>query len=311
MKTYLSVDLGGTKLLIGQVDENGNILACRRYPTGRLDQLQAYELIKTSIEDYIKTQGWHGEKPVAMGVGLLGRIDNANGIWCQIDPERTSPMKIAEKLSESFDMPCYIDNDVKSATRAELQWGYGKQTRNFIYINVGTGLAAGTVVDGKLVRGAHFNAGEVGHTTVAGLNYGIECVCGRKDCVELYASGSGIDRCARLFANHYNTKLTIPDDERVSVAEVYDLCDAGDELCSLLVDNAATALAGLIMNLARTSDPDTIVLGGGVVSSGYLLEKVNAKLVHSAMRFVTNGVVLTKLNPAYIGLLGAAAVAIN
>ena len=107
--------------------------------------------------------------------------------------------------------------------------------------------------------------------------------------------------------------MAIPEDEseRVSVADIYNLCLKGDELACQLVENAAQALADLIMNLVRFSDPDTVVLGGGIVSNGFMYEKVLTKLNPTTMRFVTNGVVLTKLNPDYIGLLGAAAVAMD
>lgn len=315
MDTYLSIDLGGTKLLIGEVNSDGKILRYKKYPTGRLDQNQAAELICESLDDYIENVGWSdlSSRPEAIGVGLLGRVDNKSGIWLQIDPERTTPVALADNLSERFGLPCYIDNDVKSATRAEMLWGAGKISDNYIYINVGTGIACGTVVDRRLIRGSHFNAGEVGHTVTCGVNVGIRCACGRVDCVETLAAGIGFDYSARILSKTIPTGLYIPEEGtgRVSVAEVFQLCETGDELCVKLVDNAARALAGLVMNLARTSDPDTIVLGGGVVASGYLLEKMQPYLIHSALRFVSGGILLSKLDPSFMGLLGAAAVAIG
>ena len=100
-------------------------------------------------------------------------------------------------------------------------------------------------------------------------------------------------------------------DERVQVSEVFALSQKGDPLCTVLVDNAAEALANLIMNLVRVADPDTVVLGGGVVADGYMHGKILERLQPITMRFVTNGVVITKLNPGFIGLLGAGAVAMN
>jgi predicted NBD/HSP70 family sugar kinase len=312
-KTYLALDLGGTKLLIGEVDEQGKILNHKRYETGYIDQVTAFSIIKTSLDDYISTIGWAtGEKPVSMGVGLVGRVDNAGGIWLQMDPKRNQPTPLAKELSETYGIPCYIDNDVKSATRAEKEWGYGKQSKDFIYINIGTGIAAGFIINSNLVRGSHFNAGEVGHTNV-GVNIGIKCGCGRDNCVELIAAGVGFDRSARSLKDKYTTQLTISEDEniKVDVRKVYSLYEKGDELCVRLVENAAEGIAGLIMNLVRVSDPDTVVLGGGIVSSGFIYPKVLEKLNKTTIRFVTNGVVLTQLDPAFIGLIGAAAVAMN
>ena len=132
-----------------------------------------------------------------MGVGLIGRVDSNDGIWLQIDPSRTHPIALAKELTEAYGIPCYIDNDVKSATRAECIWGFGQISKNFVYLNVGTGIAVGTVIDGKQVRGSHFNAGEVGHLRV-GVHVGVKCACGRMDCVEAIAAGIGFDNCARL-----------------------------------------------------------------------------------------------------------------
>jgi predicted NBD/HSP70 family sugar kinase len=95
-----------------------------------------------------------------------------------------------------------------------------------------------------------------------------------------------------------------------SVRAIFTLADT-DDLCRLLVNQAAEALANLLMNMVRVSDPDTIVLGGGVVSDGFLLSRVKEKLNPHTMRYVTNGVVLTELKPEHIGLIGACTVAMN
>ena len=133
------------------------------------------------------------------------------------------------------------------------------------------------------------------------------------DCVEAIASGIGFDRCARLLHGQYETDLHIPTDkgERIPVSEIFALSRKSDPLCMKLVENASEALANLIMNLVRVTDPETIVLGGGVVADGYIHAKILELLNPTTMRFVSNGVVITKLNPEFIGLLGAGAVAMN
>ena len=312
-ETYLALDLGATKLLIGEVNSKGEVLRYKRYETGYMDQIAAFSIIKRSLEDYITTEGWTTiRRPVAMGMGLMGRVDNANGIWLQIDPKRTQAIALAEDLFNTFGIPCFIDNDVKSATRAVKKWGYGKDSDNFIYINIGSGIAAGFVVNGELIRGSHFNSGEVGHTAV-GINIGVKCSCGRTNCVECIAAGTGFDKSARLLSKKYKTQLYIPKDEniKVDVKEIYFLSQQNDELCIHLVDNAAQGIANLIMNLVRVTDPDTVVLGGGIVSSGFIFPKIIEKLNKTTIRFVTNGIHLTKLNPDFAGLVGAAAVAMD
>lgn len=298
-------------MLIGEMDNRGNILRYKQYASGYFNQQAALQIIKSSLDDYIRTVGWYDKRPVGMGVGLIGRVDPQEGVWLQIDPSRTHPISLAKELTECYGIPCFIDNDVKSATRAERVWGFGQISQNFVYLNVGTGIAVGIVINGRQIRGSHFNAGEVGHLRV-GVNVGVKCPCGRIDCVEAIAAGIGFDNCARLLRDRYETSLHIPDkDERVQVSEVFALSQKGDPLCTVLVDNASEALANLIMNLVRVADPDTVVLGGGVVADGYMHGKILERLQPITMRFVTNGVVITKLNPGFIGLLGAGAVAMN
>lgn len=312
METYIGMDFGGTKLLVGEVDRYGHVLGQKSYSTGYVNQQAAVELIKTSLADYLRTVGTGNRHPLAIGIGMIGRVDTSAGQWLQIDTNRTEKVNLADEIASTIGIECFISNDVKSATVAEQCWGYGRESDNFIYINIGTGIAAGMVSAGNMIIGSHCNAGEVGHTQV-GIHTGVKCCCGRTDCVEAIASGIGFDSCARLLADDYpETALDIPaDGSRIDVREVYRLYREGDSLCSVLVENAATAIANLIMNLVRVSDPDTVVIGGGIVSDPMMYSMIVERLHPGTMRFVTNGVVLTRLDPSRIGLLGAAAVAMK
>lgn len=307
-QTYLALDFGGTKLMIGEVDSAGNILRSKQYPTGFCNQQEAVEIMSESLKDYLADGFVNGQQPQAMGVGLIGRIDSEKGQWLQIDPKREEVVKLAEILTEQTGLPCFIDNDVKSATRAEMAWGQGRNMHHFVYINVGTGIAAGAVVNGRIVRGAHFDAGEVG--------YMFSNVHLRKDNlrenIEDLASGSGFDRSARLLmADYPNTCLSFPLEGRVDVRDVYEGYLQSDELCHRLVEQAAESLATLINNMVRAFDPEGFILGGGVVADGSLLELVKQRLNPEAVRFLSKGIVLTDLDPHYAGLLGAAAVAMQ
>ena len=309
-ETYIGVDLGGTKLMIGEMDRSGRLLRSQRYPSGPLSQEAALELILDGLDRFL-AERTPGCRPAAIGVGLVGRVDSRTGTWFEISGERRRTLEAARVLRERYGMPCFIDNDVRSAAKAELLFGWGRSSRDMIYINVGTGIAAGFVSGGRLITGGHSNAGEVGHTS-SGIGLRVPCECGRSDCVESVASGLGFDRCARLLAPRYpDTRLTIPEGGgRVSVAEVFRLYDS-DPLCRTLTDNAADAVANLIMNVIRFNDPDTVVLGGGVLADGFLYQKILERLNPHTVRFVTNGVLLTALDPRRIGLLGACSNAIK
>jgi predicted NBD/HSP70 family sugar kinase len=312
--SYLGIDLGGTKLLIGEMDAAGTVVSHKKYRSGFLDQTGALRVIEESLEDYLRTGRAQYERPPrAMGLGLIGRVNNELGIWYQIDSRRTTELRIAEVLSRKFSLPCYVENDVRSALKAELLFGGGRRSKDFIYINVGTGIAAGIVSGGRVLQGGHCNAGELGHTRV-GVDPGVDipCECGRINCVEAVASGSGLDRCVRVLIGRYpGSILSVPKEgEPVNVKEIFEKSDR-DPLCALLVDTAARAIANLVMNLVRTSDPDMVVLGGGVVSDGFLYPRIQAALDPHTMRFVTGGLEITRLDPVYAGLMGACTVAMN
>lgn len=306
-KTYIGVDLGGTSLKLGEIDRAGNILRRESVPSGYLTQREALNLMEEKLEVFLMRPA--GE-PAAIGAGLLGRIDSERGIWLELDHDRREELPFADAVSRRFGLPCFMDNDVRSAAKAERLFGSAGGLENWAYVNVGTGIAAAVFSGGRLVRGGHFNAGEVGHTT-SGIGFHAPCSCKRPDCVEPVASGMGLDLCARLLAPDYpDTRLAIPETGKVSAGEVFALYDT-DPLCRALTDNAAMALANLLMNLTRFCDPEKIVLCGGVMTGGFLLEMVKARLDPFTMRYVTGGVELSPIPPGDIGIFGAGANAIT
>ena len=308
METYLGLDFGGTKLLIGETDAQGHILASKRYPTGPMSQEDAAGLIQASLRDYLSRAGVRGTLAGA-GVGVVGVSDHERGLWISKTHEITGPpIPLADIVSRALGVPAAIDNDVRSAAAAELLWGHGRACRDFIYINVGTGLAAGFVIDGKILRGANNNAGEVGHLC-CDMADGAPCVCGRRGCAETALSGTGFAiQYRRLQGSFPASSLALDESGAMDAARLYALADQGDPLAKAITEKAAKILACLIMNLARVSDPELIVLGGGASSGGWLLDRARPFLVPSAMRGVKKGTVLSALDPAAAGLLGAAAV---
>lgn len=305
-ETYLGLDFGGTKLMVGEVDSEEHILCSKQYPTGYCTQQKAVEIMFSAVDDYMANVAQSKDAIKAIGIGLVGRIDSKNGIWLQIDSERNETIHLASLFKERYGLPCFVDNDVKSATTAEMVWGMGKQTKNFVYINVGTGIAAGAVVGGQIIRGANFDACEVGFTV---SNISLTSGIGHET-VENIAAGIGFDRCARLLRSQYpETVLLFPEEGRVSVKDIYQGYNNGDALCIRLVTNAAESIATLINNMIWTFNPEAVVLGGGVVSDGMMLGLVKQLLNPKVFRFLPYDITLTQLDPRFVGLLGAAAVA--
>ena len=310
MNTYIGCDFGGTKLLIGEIDEEGNILQSKRYDTGIKNHKEASNRILDCLTDYKEQVGFVGT-PVAVGAGVVGVVDNKNGIWKSINHIETDPIPLGAMISELLGIPAAVDNDVKCATRAEMIFGHGKNSDNFIFINIGTGISAGFVIEGKILRGSNNNSGEVGHSVVDITSKDL-CICGRHGCVEGIASGSGFNNQVLHLYDHYPTQLSRPFvGEEVNISEIFRLSDLGDALCQKLTEQAIENVSNLIMNLVRVTDPDTIILGGGVLSDGWLLPKIIKTLNPSTMRCVKNGVIQSSFNPGHVGLIGAGAIAIQ
>jgi glucokinase len=121
----------------------------------------------------------------------------------------------------------------------------------------------------------------------------------------------GFDKQARLLHSKFATQLALPETNPVNVRGIYQLAQQGDPLCVHLAEQASTAIAYLIMNLVRVTDPELVILGGGIVSDAFMLKKVQEKLNPTTIRFVNEGIVLTSLDPNFAGLIGAGAVAMN
>lgn len=303
MKTYLGLDFGGTKLLIGEMDGNGRIVNSKRYATGCVSQELAVDKLLSSVRDYRDTVGFQGDVQAA-GVGIVGVSDHRRGEWISMNHIVSGPpIPLTSLLTEELGIPAAIDNDVRSATTAEWKLGQGRQSDNFIYINVGTGLAAGFVTNGVLLRGAGNNSGEIGHMVV-NIADRHPCACGRKGCAENVVSGSGF---ARQAARYGLAEILVADRPNSADAiKLYELADEGEARAVAITEYAADTLAAVIMNLVRVTDPDTVILGGGAASDGWLLRKVEQRLNPSTMRGVKNGVILSRFSPQYAGLIGAA-----
>ncbi|MFF2093213.1 ROK family protein [Paenibacillus sp. NPDC058174] len=306
-ESVLAVDLGGTSIVVGEVTPGGEVLGIKSYPSDTTTQSFALAAIMRAIDDYSLTIGLQAEKQLAIGIGLVGRVDEQRGIWIEIEPGKTEVLDVRGIIEQRYGLICGIDNDVACATKAEQQFGWGKESQNFIYLNVGTGIAAGVVAEGQYVNGASFNSGEIGHMVVS-MDSDVACGCGRKGCVERIASGLGLhERVTALRSQYPGTVLPEPaGSERVAAEVIFEAAQSGDELALKVSEDAAKALAALVMNLVRVSDPDTIVLGGGVVKNNYFAGRVRSYLNPKTMRFVAHPLVQTKQATTEVGLAGAA-----
>jgi glucokinase len=309
--TVLGVDVGGTWIWIGMVDQEGKVIENRRYIMDRASQSLTLKSIETALTHFLNL--WSGPAPLAMGVGLVGHTRPTAGLWVRaMNLPINSPVPIRRLLREQTGLPIAIDNDVHASTLAEQRWGLGKGILNFIYLNIGTGLAAGIVCDGGLVRGAANYAGELGHMVVD--PGGILCTCGQHGCLEPICSGGGILAQVRSGLREYpdSSLFRATRGGTLTASQVFQAAEAGDRLAARITGKAVQGLSIALTNLVNLVNPSAIFYGGGVVSDGWLMGKVSEFIFANCLvpaRHALKGIWPSRFDPEQVGLVGAACLA--
>ena len=314
-RKVLGIDVGGTKILIGLLDEKNTIIEQRRYPTVSTNQKTVITSVFDAIEHYRETVA-SVHDPVAAGIGLVGHVNTQTGVWeNSISLKINDPVPICETLEKKYKIPFFADNDVHAATLAEIRFGAGKQVKDFIYMSIGTGIAAGIVCNGQLVRGASNYAGEVGHMTVSNIS-GPVCKCNRQGCIEPVVSGGGIVRSAVSLLEQYPDSALkgFYDSNTLHAGVVYDEAEKGDKLSLLIVDNVINALEETLTNLVNLLNPAMIVFGGGALSQKLILGQIKDNIYKNALPVAVralNEICISGLDANTLGLLGACTLALK
>ncbi len=308
---FIGVDVGATKILVGAVTEAGKILSSRRFKMEHETQAATLKSIHGSLESFMRD--WEGAAPQSIGIGLVGQIDPATGAWLEaMNLPIKTPVALAGPIRDRYGIPVRLDNDVHAATLAEQRWGIGMQSTDFIYLNIGTGVSAGMVFGGQLVRGADNYAGELGHMVVKPDS--VLCPCGSRGCLEPLVSGGGLlARVESELVNDPNSTLHLLQDSLTS-HQIFMAAEAGDPLAERIATDAIQALSTALTNLVNLLNPEWIVYGGGTLSDGWLIEHVQEYVRTKPLTMIRRslkGIVPSKLNPEYVGLLGAACLALN
>ena len=269
----VGVDLGGTKCLGVVVDAGGRVVDEHRLPTpsGADAVMSTVESCAATLVDRVGV----GVGGVAgIGVGLPGLVDDNGTLRYAPNLPGVAEVPVGELLRSRFgDVRVVVENDASCAGWGEREGGAGQSIDNLVAITLGTGIGGGIVLGGRLYRGAHGFAGEVGHMVVD--PYGPPCPCGQRGCWERFASGSGLGRLAREAAHagrgHRVVELAGRDPESVRGEHVTQAAAEGDaEALAVLASYAWWVALGLA-NLANAFDPELFVLGGGLVEAGELL----------------------------------------
>ena len=307
-KLVIGIDIGGTNTVFGLVDDTGNCLAQDSTNTRNFPLVTDFVThLSNSIKELMLV---HSDADyIGMGIGApngnyyTGSIDFAPNLkWEGIVP-------LVDMFSKHFDFPITLTNDANAAAIGERIYGAAKNVDDFVMITLGTGLGSGFVVNGELVYGHDGFAGELGHTIVE--KNGRDCGCGRKGCLETYASASGIVKTAKEFLENSTSSLLSNLNELTSKC-IAEAANKGDKLALDIFDYTAEKLGFSLANLVAISSPKLIVLFGGLAQSGDLIIKPTKKYMEDYLLNIYQNkvqILHSKLKNSDAAILGASALA--
>ena len=309
-KYYVGIDLGGTFIKGGIVDDLGKIIYEDKTPT---ESEKGADGVATNIAKLVKTLldkvGLGTDDVEGIGMGVPGMIDSKEGNVIYSNNLKWKDFRIGESVSKMTGLKVKIANDANVAALGEVKFGAAKDYDDAVLLTLGTGVGGGIVVDGKLVEGNKSAGAELGHMVI---EYGGEaCTCGRKGCLEAYASATALIRDTKRAMEAYkDSKMwEIGSTDKVTGKTAFDY-KTRDPYAKAVVDNYVAHLACGITNVANVFRPQAVILGGGVCAQGDALVKPLQTLVDKEIFAGELGpqvpVLIAKLGNS-AGLLGAAA----
>lgn len=304
----IGVDLGGTNIAVGLVDESYTLV--EKYSVLTLATRSANEVILDickAIDTLLEHAGVPRRKCLSIGIGAPGSCDSEKGIvFCSYSLTwRNVPL--AEQLQEYFKLPVHVDNDANCAALAEVRAGAARDCQNAVLITLGTGIGTGIILDGKIYSG-HLGSGtEMGHMSI-NMN-GELCFCGRRGCWDAYASATALIVQAKR-AGFCRPESALNRLEDFTAKAIFDLAEAGDIAANAVIEQYCEYLAVGAANVANVFGPEIILFGGGISKQGErILDPVRQYLMKHC--FDTRPEVIPRLAIASMGntagIVGAAA----
>ncbi|MCX7796884.1 MAG: ROK family transcriptional regulator [bacterium] len=246
----------------GVVDLKGNTLSYIEYQFNKEEKLEI-DLVIKSIYEAIEESGISLEKVKGIGIGVTGLINSSSGIVEFAPNIGWENVHLKNILEEEFNIPVYIDNDVKATAIGELWFGVAQGKRNFIVFDIGSGIGSALVIEGKIYRGANGRAGEIGHTF---LRYNpIRCKCGNYGCLETFVNDKIIIEKIKSEIRTGGKSLIldlIDNIENITLETIFDAVRKNDTLTNKIIQNMGEDLGLVIANTINTLDPELIILNG-------------------------------------------------
>lgn len=314
---YIGVDLGGTNIAVGIVDENSKIVKKASTPTKPERGADAVVAdMATLAKNLLLELNIPLSEVASAGVATPGTADTDRGVVVYANNIPFSSYPLAERLSSLLGgIPTYIENDANAAAKAEAFAGVAKGAPYSVMITLGTGLGGGIVIGGKVYSGFNYAGAELGHIVIE--KDGRQCSCGRKGCWEAYSSATGLvnitkDRVSEAKAAGRESKIyaMIGDDlSKVSARTAFTAMKEGDALGAEIVDEYISYLACGIVNIINIFQPNVLSIGGGICNEGEYLTKPLLEKVF-AETYSREGTPRTEIKIASLGndagIIGAA-----
>ena len=303
-KYALGIDIGGTNSAYGLVDNLGNIAYETSLPTTNFDQPE--DLVLAIFNDLHKRDLIDSIVGISIGAPngnhFTGNIEYAPNLkWKGIIP-------LAKLFQEKFNKPSQLTNDANAAAIGEKLFGNAKDLANFVTITLGTGLGSGIIIDNEIVYGEEGFAGEFGHIRV--IPNGRICGCGRKGCLETYASSTGVKRSIRELDSINKSSSILLRLKHPEAIDVFEAAKNGDLFSNEIIEFTAQILGSSLADFACFSNPKAYVLFGGIAQSGEkFAERVKFYLEESLLSIFKNKIEIriSSLHDKNAAILGAAA----
>lgn len=271
MKQYgFGVDIGGTTCKIGLFDMAGIVLEKWEIKTNTENAgASILDDVADAVLEKIKERKIKKEDVQGIGLGVPGPVGNDGTVYKCVNLG-WDVLNVETELYQKTGLPVKAGNDANVAALGEMWQGGGKGHEDVVMVTLGTGVGGGIIIGGKMVAGHHGAGGEIGHLKMRSDESNF-CGCGKKGCLEQYASATGIVRMAeqKLETEVRDTKLTsyVP----LTAKDIFDVAKEGDEVSVELVDALCEMLGTALANIACVVDPEVFVIGGGVSRAGEIL----------------------------------------
>jgi glucokinase len=312
VRATIGADLGGTKMAIGVVDEDRNVLYRNSAPTHSLELDALLDRLVAELQAGIDACE---AEVIAVGLGVPSTIDRERGIAISSVNLPIVDVPVRDLVAERLGLPTFIDNDANVAMLAEHRFGAARGAINALMLTIGTGIGGGIIIDGELYRGTTGAGAELGHVVIDYAGPPCQGNCPNRGCVETLASGTALAREGQVAAQtHPNSALgqALAAGEVIDGKRVTDAAVAGDGIAGEVLGTVGRRLGVALSSLANVFEPGVIVIGGGVAAAGdLLLEPARAEVVTRSLPPMNRTPVVAAEFGPEAGMVGAAVMALE